>query len=43
MGSEYGYGELPDWVRDDVSLDTRYRVAHLSHSPWPAWGTKEDG
>lgn len=29
--------EIPAWVGDDVSHDTRYRVAHLSESPWSAW------
>jgi len=32
--------ELPDWVGEDVSLDVRYRVAHLSRHAWPEWGTK---
>ena len=43
LASEDEQVELPDWVADDVSLDTRYRVSHLSHNPWPKWGTKADG
>ena len=30
--------ELPGWVGDDVSHDTRYRVARLSESSWTTWG-----
>ena len=31
--------ERPDWAGEDVSMDVRYRVAHLSQNPWSAWGT----
>ena len=30
--------EMPDWAGEDVSLDTRYRVAQLSEHPWGTWG-----
>ena len=39
LESENEQFELPDWVGEDVSLDTRYRVAHLSRQPWQKWGS----
>lgn len=40
LASEDEEVELPPWVGEDVSLDTRYRVANLSQHAWPEWGTK---
>jgi CYTH domain-containing protein len=28
----------PDWLGDEVTLDTRYTNAYLSKHPWPTWG-----
>ena len=41
LESEDADVELPPWVGADVSHDTRYRVAHLSGSPYRDW--KEGG
>ena len=37
LESEEDEVEPPEWVGDDVSHDTRYRVSHLSRHPYRTW------